>query len=129
MNKKMIVGGLIIVVFIVFGAYSFLESTVEYSDFQGAMKSGKKVQVKGYWLKEKNSFYDAKENRFTFYMRDDNNDETKVILEGARPNNFEIASSVVVKGRYSDGYFHASDILTKCPSKYEGTAEEVKKTI
>lgn len=129
MNKKMIVGGLIIVVFIVFGAYSFLESTVEYSDFQGAMKSGKKVQVKGYWLKEKNSFYDAKENHFTFYMRDDNNDETKVILEGARPNNFEIASSLVVKGRYRDGYFHASDILTKCPSKYEGTAEEVKKTI
>src|SRR3970040_1271909 len=99
MNKKMIVGGLIIAVFIVFGAYSFLESTVEYSDLQGAMKFGKKVQVKGYWLKEKNSFYDAKENHFTFYMRDDNNDEAKVILEGARPNNFEIASSIVVKGR------------------------------
>jgi len=25
----------------------------------------------------------------------------------------------VVTGKYVDGYFHAKDILTKCPSKYE----------
>lgn len=129
MNPKIIVGGIVIVVFIIFGAYSFLESTVEYTDLQTAMKTGKKVQVKGYWVKEKDVAYNAEENQFSFYMKDDRNDETRVVLDGAKPNNFEIASSIVVKGRYKHGYFHATDVLTKCPSKYEGQAEDVKKTI
>ncbi|MFQ5799291.1 MAG: cytochrome c maturation protein CcmE, partial [Bacteroidota bacterium] len=121
--------GIVIVVFIIFGAYSFLESTVEYTDLQGAMKTGKKVQMKGYWVRDKDAHFDAKENQFSFYMRDENNNETKVVLEGAKPNNFEIATSIVVKGRYQNGHFHATDVLTKCPSKYEGQAEDVKKTI
>jgi len=129
MNAKMIVGGIVIVVFIIFGAYSFLESTVEYTDLQGAMKTGKKVHVKGYWVKDKDVYFDAKENQFSFYMRDENNDETKVVLEGAKPNNFEITTSIVVKGRYQNDHFHATNVLTKCPSKYEGQAEDVKKTI
>ena len=45
--------------------------------------------------------------------------EMKVIYEGTIPNNFETAKSVVVTGQYQNGYFHAKDILTKCPSKYE----------
>ena len=43
-----------------------------------------------------------------------------LIYEGAMPNNFESATSIVVTGSYQNGYFHAKDILTKCPSKYEG---------
>ncbi len=27
-----------------------------------------------------------------------------------------------------DGYFHAREVLTKCPSKYEADGKEVKKT-
>jgi len=53
----------------------------------------------------------------------------KVVFDGAKPNNFEIANAVVVKGRYEEGYFHANEILTKCPSKYEADAESVKKTL
>ena len=125
----MILGGLVIVVFMIFGAYSFLSSTVEYTDLQGAIKSGKRVQVKGYWMKNKDARFDAKLNQFSFYIRDENNDETRVVLEGAKPNNFEVATSIVLKGQYQNGYFHATDVLTKCPSKYEGQAEDVKKTI
>ncbi len=129
MNTKMIVGGIVIVIFIIFGAYSFLESTVEYTDLRGAMKTGKKVQVKGSWVRDKETYFDTRENQFSFYMRDDNDEEIKVVLDGAKPNNFEIATSIVVKGRYENGYFHASEVLTKCPSKYEGQAEDVKKSI
>ena len=43
----------------------------------------------------------------------------RVVYEGTIPNNFESATSVVVTGKYQNGYFHAKDILTKCPSKYE----------
>jgi cytochrome c-type biogenesis protein CcmE len=43
----------------------------------------------------------------------------KVIYHGSIPNNFESSTNIVVTGKYSDGNFHATDILTKCPSKYQ----------
>ena len=129
MKPKVIVGALVILIFIVWGAMSFVESNVEYTDVSGAMKTHKKVQLKGTWNKEKDSSFDPKTSQFTFYLLDDKGKECKVVLEGAAPNNFEMATSVVAKGRYmEDGYFHASEVLTKCPSKYEADGTEVKKS-
>lgn len=129
MNIKIILGSLLILAAIVFGSLSFMESNIEYGDFQTAMSSEKKIQVKGEWVREKESSFDASKGQFTFYMKDDNGDVLKVILDGAKPNNFELATSVVAKGKYQDNCFHASEILTKCPSKYEGDAEAVKKSL
>ena len=126
---KIIVASAVILIGVVFGALSFVESTVEYTDFGVARNAGKKVQVKGEWVKEKGSQFDAVKSQFLFYMRDHNGEEVQVILEGGKPNNFEIATSIVVKGRYQGGFFYASDVLTKCPSKYEGDAESVKKML
>lgn len=129
MKMKVIVAGLVIVAFIVFGAISFMDSNVEYTDFAKAEKTSKKVQVKGAWVKEKESQFDPKTGQFIFYMRDDSDREAKVVLDGAKPNNFELATSIVAKGRFKNGYFHANELLTKCPSKYEGDASAVKKTM
>ncbi len=129
MKLKVIIGSIIIVAFVVFGAVSFMNSNVEYTDFAKAEKLGKKVQVKGAWLRDKESQFDAKTGQFIFYMKDDNNKQVRVVLEGGKPNNFEIATSIVAKGRYKDGAFYASEVLTKCPSKYEGDASAVKKTL
>jgi cytochrome c-type biogenesis protein CcmE len=54
-------------------------------------------------------------------MKDDNGDVERVMLDGAKPNNFDIAPSIVAKGMYMDDHFHATEILTKCPSKYQDT--------
>lgn len=131
MKPKVIVASVIVVAFIIFGSYSFLESNVEYTDVAGAMKSQKKVQLKGEWIKEKESGFDVKTATFTFYLKDENGRECKVVLDGAAPNNFELALSVVAKGRYmsDENYFHATEVLTKCPSKYEAQADEVKKNV
>jgi cytochrome c-type biogenesis protein CcmE len=128
MNTKIIVGGVIVVAFLIFGAYSFLDSNVEYTDIAGAMKKGKKVQLKGTWDKSKEATFDAQKGQFTFYLVDDSGTECKVVLEGAAPNNFELATSVVAKGRFvEEGHFHATELLTKCPSKYEAQPGEVVK--
>lgn len=129
MKPKVIIASVIVVAFIIFGSYSFLESNVEYTDIAGAMKSHKKVQLKGEWIKEKKSGFDAKTSTFTFYLKDERGQECRVVLDGAAPNNFELAISVVAKGRYvaDEDYFHATEVLTKCPSKYEAQADEVKK--
>lgn len=129
MSMKIVVASLVIVVALVFGSVSFIESNVEYADFQTAMSTHKKIQVKGEWLREKESVFDVGQGKFIFYMQDEKGTQMKVMYDGARPNNFEIADAIVVKGRYQDGHFHASEILTKCPSKYEGDAGAVKKTL
>jgi cytochrome c-type biogenesis protein CcmE len=129
MKIKIIVASVIILAAIIFGAISFVETNVEYTDFHAAVATGKKVQVKGEWQKDQLSAYDAAKNQFTFFMKDDNGLTEKVVFDGVKPNNFEIANAVVVKGRYEKDCFHASDILTKCPSKYEADAETVKKTL
>jgi cytochrome c-type biogenesis protein CcmE len=129
MKAKLIVGGVIVVLFIVFGSYSFMESNVEYTDIAGAMKKHKKVQLKGAWNKEKESSFDATRSQFTFWLVDESGKECKVVLDGAAPNNFELATSVVAKGRFTeDGYFHATEVLTKCPSKYEAQPSELNTT-
>jgi cytochrome c-type biogenesis protein CcmE len=129
MKAKLIIGGAVVVLFIVFGSYSFMESNVEYTDVAGAMSKHKKVQLKGAWNKEKESSFDAARSQFTFWLKDESGKECKVVLEGAAPNNFELATSVVAKGRFTDeGYFHATEVLTKCPSKYEAQPSELKKT-
>ena len=88
------------------------------------MNNDKTVKATGNWVKEKNYHIDKKNKTFSFYMVDVKGSEMKVVYDGTIPNNFETATSVVVTGKYQDGYFHAKDILTKCPSKYEG--QEVK---
>ncbi len=128
MNKKVIIGIIIIVIFITVGFFAFMDSKIEYANFQTAVENHKTCQVKGAWVKDKETRFDAATNQFIFYMKDENNTEMKVILDGARPNNFEMAENVVAKGKVKDGYFHAKEVLTKCPSKYEGQGEDVKKS-
>ncbi len=129
MRLKVIIASVIVVLFIIFGSYSFLQSNVEYTDVAGAMQKHKKVQLKGSWDKNKESGFNASTSQFTFYLVDDSGRECKVILDGAAPNNFELATSVVAKGRYMEdqGYFHATEVLTKCPSKYEAQPSDVMK--
>lgn len=130
MQPKTIIAAVIVIVFIIFGATSFLESNLEFTDVTGAMKTHKKIQLKGLWNRDKEARFDPKTSQFTFYLLDDNGKECKVVLDGAAPNNFEMATSVVAKGRYmEEGYFHATEVLTKCPSKYEAQADEIKKSV
>lgn len=119
MKVKYIIGGLVIIAFVIFGAISFMQNNIEYVTAKAAEKSHRTVQVKGTWVKDMRSFYDVQTNTFHFYMADDERTILPVVLNGAKPNNFEIANDIVAKGRYENGVFHASEVLTKCPSKYQ----------
>jgi cytochrome c-type biogenesis protein CcmE len=120
MKNKYIFGGFIIVVFLGIMGYLFTQSNIQYQDdFVQVMKTSKTVKATGSWVKEKNYQIDKVNKTFTFYMVDVKGNEMKVVYNGTIPNNFESATSVVVTGKYVEGYFHAKDILTKCPSKYE----------
>jgi cytochrome c-type biogenesis protein CcmE len=128
MNKRYLIGGVVILLFVALAIYSFNDKKVGYADIKTASVSGETVQISGIWLKENLTEYNSEKNVFTFHIKDDNGTETKVIYEGAKPNNFELADKIVIKGKFHEGHFEASQILTKCPSKYEGKEEDVYKS-
>ena len=125
MKTRYVVGAIVALALAVVGFFALESSSIEYADLDRAEKLGKTVQVVGTWVKEEGSSYDAESDLFTFVMEDEGGKRIPVELHGPKPNNFEIAVSVVVKGRVEDGKLNASHVLTKCPSKYEGQAEEV----
>ena len=125
---KIIIASLIVIIFVVVGFYSFMDNKIEYASFKEAQKKLKTVEVKGVWQQSKETKYDAEKGTFTFYMKDDDSTEMKVVFDGAKPNNFDIATMVVAKGKVKDDVFYAKEILTKCPSKYECKGEDVMKS-
>ncbi len=121
---KFIIAGIAILVFAGIGVSALLSSSIEYAHVERAEKLGKTVQIVGTWVKERGSEYDQYRNTFSFHLKDQQGNVVPVVLNGAKPNNFEIAVSVVAKGRMDNGTFRATSVLTKCPSKYEGQAEQ-----
>ncbi len=127
MKNKYVFGGFIIVIFLGLMGYLFTQSNIQYvEDFTIVKEKGKMVKATGQWVKEKNYEINKDHKTFSFYLQDAKGVEMKVLYNGTIPNNFESAVSVVVTGEYRDGYFHAKDILTKCPSKYEEEFNEQK---
>lgn len=120
MKPRYLIAGVIAAALAVVGYFALDSSSVEYADVERAERLGKTVQVVGTWVKEEGSSYDNRSNIFRFTMKDEKGRRIPVELNGAKPNNFEIAVSVVVKGRIENGVMKASNVLTKCPSKYEG---------
>lgn len=119
-NKKYVFGGIIVVVFLAMMSYLFTQSNVSYeSDFSKVMEKARTVKATGSWMKERNYEVDKEKKTFSFFMKDDKGTVMKVVYNGTIPNNFEVATSIVVTGVYKEGSFQAKDILTKCPSKYE----------
>ncbi|OGU56096.1 MAG: hypothetical protein A2X64_05405 [Ignavibacteria bacterium GWF2_33_9] len=127
MKLKYIIIGVIAIGFLGLAYYSFDSNKIDYSDFESARESLKTVQVIGKVDKTQNVSYDSDDNVLTFALIDELNTTEMITFNGPKPNNFDMAPMVVVKGRYEEGKFIAKDIMTKCPSKYEGDGNDVKK--
>lgn len=127
MKNKYVIGGGIAVVFLSLMVYLFTQSNIQYeSDFGKVMEKGRIVKATGHWVRERNYEMDNASKQFTFFMKDEQGKMMKVVFAGTIPNNFEVAQSIVVTGQYKEGVFHAKDILTKCPSKYQDQQKAAK---
>ncbi|MCS7000554.1 MAG: cytochrome c maturation protein CcmE [Bacteroidota bacterium] len=120
MQKRYIIGIGIIAIASIASIYLLSEAQVQYTTIQDARLTGKKVQIKGQWVERDEAYYDQLNNSFYFTLADETGEKIKVIYNGAKPNHLELAEAIVVRGRVEGSYFLATDILTKCPSKYEG---------
>ena len=118
MNKKYILGGICLVALVLFGVMNLKKSVTPYVGFQEAKQAKTSVQVNGKLVKGSNRF-DSGAGKLIFQIDDGKGDTMVVDYPKAAPANFEDSTGMVVSGQYSDGVFHASTILVKCPSKYE----------
>jgi len=131
MKPKYIIGVIIIIVFVLWGASAFLKTTVQYVSIAEAKKSTRTVQVLGS-IDFNDIHFDADNSQLIFSVYDSAGanqaraEKMKVIYHGVVPGNFEQATQVVVRGKYSPEGFIADRLLVKCPSKYQGLQDSAK---
>lgn len=119
MKKSHLIG--IAIIAIAIGLLLSLTGDVStYATFDDAT-SGDRVKIVGKLVKEKEMVYDpaVDPNYFSFYMKDDNGKEGKVILLSEKPQEFERSESIVLTGSMQGEEFVATEMLMKCPSKYK----------
>lgn len=129
MKKSSIIGIVVIAVAIAV-IISIYGSSSSYGNFTEAQRSESPLQVVGYLVKNKPLYYDPTKdaNYFSFYMTDKKGKECKVVFSGTKPQDFERSEEIVLTGQMSGQEFHASKILTKCPSKYTQDKVEFTET-
>ena len=129
MTAKYIIGGIVIIVFMIWGASAFVTSTIQYVSIEEARHATNIVQVMGKIDFDVVNYNDVlKRLEFAVY---DAEAETKlgatridVVYYGVVPGNFDQATSVVLKGQPGEEGFVADQMLVKCPSKYQGEGGE-----
>ena len=125
MTVKYIIGGVIVLLFMIWGAAAFLDTTIQYVSIERAKSSDKMVQVMGK-IDFDTKKYDAVNSRLEFAVYDAEAESIvgastmNVVYHGIVPGNFDQATSVVLKGKADGDYFVADQMLVKCPSKYQG---------
>ncbi|MGE5576062.1 MAG: cytochrome c maturation protein CcmE [Syntrophothermus sp.] len=120
MKRTYLVGIVVILAFALFGIGTFKKSVTPYVTFAEARKLSIPVQVSGVRVPGEER-YDVEEKAFRFLMQDNSGDRLEVVYDGVKPANFEEATGIVAIGKYADGVFRASQLLVKCPSKYQGS--------
>lgn len=129
MKKSSIIGMVVIAVAIAV-IISIYGSSSSYGNFTDAQRSESPLQVVGHLVKNKPLYYDPTKdaNYFAFYMTDKKGKECKVVFSGTKPQDFERSEEIVLTGQMDGKDFHASKILTKCPSKYTQDKVEFTET-
>ena len=124
---------IILLVFIAVSVGYIISTSANYSTYEtfatAYSNSGKSFQVVGHLDSSKPTEYDPNVdvNRFTFYMKDSNDEIRKVVYNNPKPQDFERSEQIVLTGKMVGEEFHASKMLLKCPSKYVEEGVAVKK--
>lgn len=129
-RRKLVIVGLVVCLalgFLGYVVYTLLGSSLDYYQTVSELKAKGRsvydqgVRVNGNVVPESIEF-DTESITLTFIITDDK-ETLDVSYKGTIPDNFEDDTQVVLEGKlHSTGIFHASKIITKCPSRYE--AEE-----
>lgn len=127
MKKSALIGIIVIAVAIGVIVSTYADSST-YGNFTDAQKTDSELHVVGKLDLNKEMVYNPIKdaNYFSFYVKDNQGKDCKVVFYGTKPQDFEKSEQIVLIGKMVDGEFQASKILMKCPSKYNKDQVEVK---
>jgi cytochrome c-type biogenesis protein CcmE len=130
MNKGAVLGLVVILAALGFGATTFKSSLVSYISIPDAMRAtDATVQVMGAPTPGTMAYDDA-DHALHFVLRDPQGRTLNVIYHGPKPEDMDSAaaqgSKIAVQGTYdpAQSQFVADKLLVKCPSKYNGGTQE-----
>ncbi|MFC1987550.1 cytochrome c maturation protein CcmE [Chloroflexota bacterium] len=122
-KKKFLIGGLIVLIAIVYLGYiGFMDSATYYytvSEFmeQGAVVNGETVRINGQVAP--GSVEQGTGGRMLKFTIVDGEESLPVIYNGIVPDTFKAGGDVVIEGLLdSSGTFIANTLMPKCASKY-----------
>ncbi len=122
-KRKFILGGIIIVLAVVYLAYTGFQASATYyltvseTIEKGSSLYGENVRVNGKVAAD-SVVSDINTLTLKFTVTEGGN-SLPAEYHGATPDNFRANTDVVIEGHIdSSGVFQANSILTKCPSKY-----------
>lgn len=132
LKPKFIIGAIIVLVAIGFLGYqgfvysaTYYYTVSEFAEQQSAFVN-KSVRVAG---NVTDGTIERQGTTLKFTMTDGQKDLT-VVYKGVIPDTFKAGIEAVVLGKLnSEGIFEASELLAKCPSKYEPVDEQPEKTV
>ncbi len=134
MKKSHIIGIVVIAiaVFVIISTAGDASTYVNFDEAKALSASGsnKKVHVVGQLKKDEEGEIIGVvpgENKLTvtFLMVDNNQQTNKVFYNKPMPPDLKQSEQVVVIGQFKNDTFYASQILLKCPSKYEEKSLQV----
>jgi cytochrome c-type biogenesis protein CcmE len=127
--KKTHIAALIFIVIAIAAVISTVYDADTYSDFaQARQYPGRQFHIIGDLVVDMPIEEWIEDNVliFSFFLKDRNGDQQQVLYLGGRPQDFEKLDKVVMIGRFEKDVFIASQLLLKCPSKYN--ADEFEST-
>ncbi len=120
--KKSHILGLIAIALAISSLMVIAGDASTYVDFATASSEPQRThQIVGHLCIDKEIDYNPEidANSFSFWMKDENGTEKKVICQKEKPAEFERSEQIVLTGQMKDEIFIAHEILLKCPSKYQ----------
>ena len=124
MKKRYLIGGGILVLAVAYLLYLSFGSSVDYyvtvSEFaaEGTELHDINIRVAGK-IADNPIDWNAEDLELRFSITE-GGDNMEVIYKGAKPSAFKAGSNILVEGEYhSDGILRATQLILKCPSKYE----------
>jgi len=123
LSRRSIIGGLILFLALVFLSYkAFTWSVPYYYTVSELVSQGNSIYLQNVRVNgvvAPNTVEQEADSLIIRFTLTDGRERLPVIYHGAVPQVFEGGKEVVIEGKYyPQGFFEASTILTRCPSKY-----------
>ena len=124
-QRRFVVGAALIAVAVSYLVWAGIRTTAVYyfelDEFLAARTAhaGEAMRVKG-WVRTGTIQWDPATNKLAFELaRKDGSGGVPIAFQGILPDMFAEGREVVVEGRDEGSVFHATQVMTSCPSKYE----------